>query len=65
MIILLWTRLISLLRIFRGSAWLIRNIVQILNDMKAFALILALVILAFGNIFYLLSLNEFKNDEYC
>ena len=60
---ILWIRLISYLRIFSQTRSLIRLIVQIFNDMKAFASVMILAICGFSISFDILSYRDVKEDD--
>lgn len=55
--LIMWFKLFYLLRLFFKTAFVVRMILEIVNDMKMFAFVFMLAIGAFAHGFYLLSLN--------
>ena len=53
----MWFKLFYLLRLFFKTAFLVRMILEIVNDMKMFVFVFLLAIGAFAHGFFLLSLN--------
>ncbi len=51
----MWLKLLSVLRIFRRTSYLIRTIVEVIFDMGIFLFVLLIVIAAFGDSFLKLS----------
>ena len=49
--LLMWTKLLSVLRIFRHTSYLIRTIVEVIHDMGTFLFVLLIVIAGFGDAF--------------
>jgi hypothetical protein len=56
-VIILWIKLFYFLRVFESTSRLIRMIIEIVNDMKNFMVVLIIGILGFANGFYILSQN--------
>ena len=59
--LMLWAKLVSFLRIYQKTAYLIGMIAQVVFDMKIFLLILVLVIMGFGHAF--LALSQASDNE--
>lgn len=54
-VIILWIKLFYFLRVFETTSRLIRMIMEIVNDMKNFLIVLLIGILGFANGFYIIS----------
>jgi hypothetical protein len=52
--LLLWIKLFYFLRTFESTARLIRMIIEIINDMKNFLIVLLICICGFTNGFYII-----------
>lgn len=61
--LLVWFRIISYLRIFKATRALIRLVVEVLKDIRAFALVLCLALMAFSVSFSILTFDNY-NFEY-
>lgn len=57
----MWLKLLSVLRIFRKTSYLIRTIVEVIFDMGIFLFVLLVVITAFGDSF--LKISNGNDDE--
>lgn len=55
---MLWLKFLYFLRIFRETGHFITMILAVLSDMKVFMAVYFVVIIAFGNAFYILSNNN-------
>jgi hypothetical protein len=54
-VIILWIKMFYFLRVFETTSRLIRMIIEIINDMKNFLIVLSIGIMGFANGFYILS----------
>ena len=53
----IWIHLLYFFRIFRTTGYYIRMIVQVIDDIKYFIFIFAVVVIAFGNAFHVFLYN--------
>lgn len=53
----MWIKVFYWMRLFRNSGYYITLILQTINDIKVFMGLVALIIVAFANVFFLLQLN--------
>mgnify|MGYP001578288496 CR=1 FL=1 len=61
-VIILWIKLFYFLRVFETTSRLIRMIMEIVNDMKNFLIVLVIGILGFANGFYIISQNQVNTE---
>jgi hypothetical protein len=61
--LLLWIKLLYFFRIFDQTGFLISAIISVIQDMKAFLLILLVALLAFGDSFKVMSLSNPEKTE--
>ena len=59
-ILLIWTKLFYYLRLFSPTSNMIRMIIEVCKDMASFAFVLAIAMVGFGNVFYILDYNTHK-----
>lgn len=62
-LIILWIKLFYFLRVFESTSRLIRMIIEIVNDMKNFLMVLTIGIIGFSGGFYILSQGEEGREE--
>lgn len=60
--LIMWLKAIYYLRIFRNVGYLTSLIMQVIVDIRYFIVILMMSIFAFGNAFYMLSMNNTPNQ---
>ena len=60
---LMWLKFLYFFRIFEPTAYLIRMIIEVAIDMRAFMIVLIVCIIAFGNAFLILSYENTYDDE--
>lgn len=59
----IWFKMIFFMRIFSGTAYLIRMIIQVIIDMKAFMLIFFISIIAFGDAMLAVAMGNGENKD--
>jgi membrane protein required for beta-lactamase induction len=59
---LMWMKLLSVLRIFRHTSYLIRILEEVIYDMGIFLLVLLITIMGFGDSFLRLSMGNEEED---
>lgn len=62
--LLLWLKFLYFLRIFRQTGHFISMIIDVIADMKVFMGVFFVVIIAFGNAFFILSNNNPADDRF-
>ena len=60
----MWVRVFDFLTLYRSFAHLIKTLVTVLDDMRAYITLLVIAIIAFAGTFYLLSNNQDPIDRY-
>jgi len=61
-VFIMWIRVFYWLRLFPEIARFLRLIEETIKDMKAFAILFLIILLAFGNVFYIASLDRQNSD---
>ena len=61
-IAVIWIRLFYFLRLFSPTANMIRMIFECMYDMGSFGFVLALTMMAWANVFYILDMNSFDRQ---
>ena len=58
----IWTKLLYFLRASYSIGWLVRLVLEVISDMKAFLLIFFIALLAFADAFFTLGRNNPDGD---
>jgi len=53
--LLLWLKFLYYLRIWKTTGYLVRMLTEVINEMKIFLLVLAIIVVAFSDAFYTLA----------